>query len=118
MKYSILFLCLINLFASGISEGEKVFTGKGCYGCHGIDAGGNGNYPKLANRSEEYLIDKLTSYKSGKIKTGNADVMNPFAQSLNEDEIKQVAKYLSNMQENLSEDSYELGDDPWDGGGS
>lgn len=118
MKYSIIFLFLIKLFAEEVSYGEKVYTGSGCYGCHGIDGGGSGNYPAIANRSEYYLINKLKAYKNDEIKTPNAGVMKPFAESLSESEMKDVAKYLANMKNHIKTDSYELGFDPWDGGGS
>lgn len=118
MKYLffILFLFIISLNAS--NSGKTIFTGKGCYGCHGISAGGSGNYPALANKNKSYLINKLTLYKNGKIKTTGADVMNSFAESLSEYEIREVSKYLSNMKDNADIDSYEIGEDPWDGGGS
>ncbi len=116
MKYLILFLSIINLFA--INFGEKVYTGKGCYGCHGIDGGGSGNYPAINKKSEYYFISKLNAYKNGEIKTPNADVMNPFAQSLTESEIKDLAKFLSNMTKQDDKEKYRLGREPWDDGGS
>ena len=116
MRYFLIFLFIIAVNAS--DTGKRIYTGKGCYGCHGITGGGSGNYPALANKSENYLINKLTLYKNGEIKTVGADAMNPFAQSLSESDIKEVSKYLSNIKNSVNIDSYEPEYEPWGGGGS
>ncbi len=116
MKYFFISLFIFSLNAS--DTGKRIYTGKGCYGCHGITGAGSGNYPVLANKNQNYLINKLISYKNGKIKTIGADVMNPFAQSLSEYDIKEVSKYLSNMKNSINEEAYEPDYEPWGGGGS
>lgn len=33
-----------------------------CAGCHGLDAKGNGQFPRLAGQLNDYIVDKLTNW--------------------------------------------------------
>ncbi len=105
----LLFVIITHFFAA---DGQKVYTSYGCYGCHGIDAKGNGDYPSLASKSYDYLLTRLNGYKNGTINSYRADMMKPFAKSLSDEEIKAVAEYLSTLKESPKRyyEEYDLSD--------
>src|SRR5579872_3710848 len=64
-----------------------------CTSCHG-DAGNSTivTNPKLAAQHEAYIVKQLTNFKSGE--RANA-IMGPFAQKMTEEEMRNLAAYLS-----------------------
>ena len=64
-----------------------------CAACHGAD--GNSQitiYPKLAGQYKNYLINTLSSYKSGSRKNA---IMNGFAAGLSDQDIEDLSEYFS-----------------------
>ena len=64
-----------------------------CAACHGAD--GNSQitiYPKLAGQYKNYLINTLSSYKSGSRKNA---IMNGFAAGLSNQDIEDLSEYFS-----------------------
>ncbi|NII09395.1 cytochrome c [Oleiagrimonas sp. C23AA] len=88
-------------FGSAHAEGNKangktlVYT---CAGCHGVPGYENAypNYrvPKIAGQNEQYLINALNGYKTGKRKHPTMDAQ---AESLTEQNIQDIAAYLSSL---------------------
>ncbi len=80
-------------------DGAEVYTSKGCGGCHGAD--GNmpimGAYPKVAGQNLDYIIQQLNDIKSGARSNGQSTTMKGIMAAVNEDEIKAVATYLSEL---------------------
>ena len=69
-----------------------------CHGCHGIQ-GYRTEYPsyhvpRIAGQNEQYLIDALNEYRSGARKF---PTMNAQASSLTEQQIENIAAYLSSL---------------------
>ena len=69
-----------------------------CHGCHGV-TGYMSVYPeyhvpRIAGQNEQYIIDALKEYKSGARKF---PTMNAQANSLSEDQIENIAAYLSSL---------------------
>ena|SRR5215469_4319881 len=69
-----------------------------CNGCHGIP-GTNNAYPqypvpKIAGQNEQYIISALHEYKSG---DRTHSTMMAQAQSLSDQEIEDIAAYLSSI---------------------
>jgi cytochrome c553 len=69
-----------------------------CNGCHGVP-GTNNAYPqypvpKIAGQNEQYLISALHEYKSG---DRTHPTMMAQAQSLSDQEIQDIAAYLSSI---------------------
>ena len=69
-----------------------------CNGCHGVP-GANNAYPqypvpKIAGQNEQYIISALHEYKSG---DRTHPTMTAQAQSLSEQEIDDIAAYLSSI---------------------
>jgi len=82
---------------SAMADGAALFTAKGCTGCHGV--GGvkpiMPAYPKVAGQGKEYIIQQMTDIKSGARNNGQTAAMKGIMASVSEDEIKELAEYLS-----------------------
>jgi cytochrome c553 len=87
--------------ASAHAEGDKaagrtlVYT---CAGCHGVPGYSNAypDYPvpKIAGQNEQYIVNALNEYKSG---DRTYPTMMAQAQSLSEQNIQDIAAYLSSL---------------------
>jgi cytochrome c553 len=71
-----------------------------CSACHGPDAHGQDQIPRLAGQLYPYLQDQLTAWQHGfrgkdPTDPNNDNVMVPIASALNKEQIKEVAAYLS-----------------------
>jgi cytochrome c553 len=73
-----------------------------CAGCHGPEAKGEGQFPRLAGQLSDYVADKLTNWaKERGQNPSNPDpsaIMAPIAHGLNQEQIKAVAAYLSHLE--------------------
>jgi len=77
--------------AAGKAKAEE----KACAGCHGEDDGkSTAPNPRLAGQYEGYLVKALKDYKKGVRKN---PIMNGFAESLTEQEIKDISAYFSSQ---------------------
>ncbi len=65
-----------------------------CLGCHGVDAEGKGQFPKLAGQHPDYLEQQLKNFKVGLRKNGP---MQAITANLNESEIKALAAYFGSL---------------------
>lgn len=88
----------LNAQAAGdASAGEKLFYT--CTGCHGIagykNAYPNYSVPKVGGQSETYLVNALKAYQKGDRKH---PTMRAQAQSLNDQDIADIAAFLSSVQ--------------------
>lgn len=88
--------------ASAHAEGGDKAAGRTlvytCAGCHGVPGYSNAypDYPvpKIAGQNEQYLINALTEYKNG---GRTYPTMAAQAQSLSDQNIKDIAAYLSSL---------------------
>lgn len=92
------FVCFASsAFAKGDPAKGKVevYT---CHGCHGIPGYESVNpeyhVPRIAGQNEQYIIDALKEYKSGARKY---PTMNAQANSLTDQQIEDIAAYLSSL---------------------
>ena len=80
--------------AADAAAGEATYSSMGCMGCHG--PGGASAmpdmFPGLAGLEEAYIIEQLNAFKSGE--RVNA-TMQPMASVLSDDDIANLAAYLS-----------------------
>ena len=65
-----------------------------CAGCHGPNAAGTADFPRLAGQHAQYLLKQLRSFQSN---LRDVAVMHGVAQSLNIDEMKAIAAYLQSL---------------------
>ena len=82
---------------SGNAENGRGLTYT-CQGCHGIagyrNAYPNFHVPKIGGQSSEYLVNALSEYKKG---TRKHPTMQAQAQSFSEQDIADIAAFLSNL---------------------
>lgn len=78
------------------STGEGVFKTK-CASCHGSDAMGRADFPKLAGQSKADLEKKLTGYKNGTFGNKMKAVMEPNAKALSSNQIEDIAGYIAGL---------------------
>jgi cytochrome c553 len=91
-----------------VSEGEKIFhegvpTAEipACEACHGQDAHGQDEIPRLAGQLDGYIINKLTNWPKERGQNPKVDdnsaIMAPIAERLTKEQIAAVAAYLSDL---------------------
>lgn len=92
-----------------ISAGKKIYEGglekadvPACVGCHGPDAKGQGQFPRLAGQLSDYIFNKLSNWdkERGRNPTNpdSSAIMAPIAHNLTEQQIKAVAAYLNQLE--------------------
>jgi len=115
----LLFLFPVLLYGGGdqYNTGKKLYFSKGCSGCHGVSATGNGQYPSLAYRRKTFLDYRLKQLRAKQGNTQLASMMIPFAMELNDTQIDALSTFLSNYHEN-NKKRYEPGNSNAGDGGS
>ena len=80
--------------AGDAAAGESAFLSKGCVGCHGPagDSQAPEMFPKLAGLEKAYISAQLAAFRSGE-RAG--PTMNPMASTLTDEDIENLAEYLS-----------------------
>ncbi len=74
-------------------DGQQIYTTK-CFMCHGPDARGSDDFPRLAGQPPEYIVRTLASYRSSLVKRAQT-AMSGVASTLEKDDIEALAAYLS-----------------------
>ena len=79
-----------------VAAGEARY-GVNCFICHGQKGKCMASYPKLAGKPVPYLIEKLETYRAGTRIGPNSDLMIMNAEPLSDEEIANLAAYLSSL---------------------
>jgi cytochrome c553 len=83
-------------------EGVPAANIPACTLCHGEDAKGNGQFPRLASQLDDYIVAKLSNWNKERGQNPDAPdpstIMEPIAHALTETQIKTVAAYLSYLE--------------------
>src|SRR5664280_640470 len=73
-----------------------------CATCHGPDAKGNGEFPRLAGQLNDYILNKLVNWNSERgqdpAKPDTSAIMQPIAHNLTKAQIAAVAAYLNYLE--------------------
>jgi len=92
-----------------VADGKAIFT-QGvpakdvppCTTCHGDEAKGNGEIPRLAGQLNDYVIAKLTNWDKergqNKAEPDTSAIMEPIAHGLTPPQIRAVAAYVSTLE--------------------
>lgn len=75
--------------------GEKLFNTK-CFFCHGKNAHGKKELPRIASQPSKYIIRTLQNYQSPRAKRIKS-AMSRIAKTLNENEIEALTAYLTSI---------------------
>jgi cytochrome c553 len=89
-----------------VATGERIFQDgvpdanvAACAACHGPDAKGTGEIPRLAGQLPDYTVNKLVNWSKERgqnpAKPDTSAVMSPVAHSLTRSQVEAVAAYLS-----------------------
>ena len=82
-----------------LADGKALYLEKTCIACHGKDAKKplTPEYPRLAGQNAKYAERQMLDIKSGARANGNSAAMKGVMHLVSEDEIKELAKYLSEI---------------------
>ena len=91
-----------------MSEGEKIYHEgvpsaevPACESCHGPDAHGMSQFPRLAGQLYGYVVSKLVNWSKERGQDpnnpDNSQVMGPIAEKLTKEQIAAVAAYVSDL---------------------
>jgi cytochrome c553 len=108
----------LSLFSFANSEMETLYLKNACNSCHGMYGEGMGASPRLQGVREEILLRRLKDLQAGKPRTAFGSIMISFAKILDENQTKEMAKYLSNLKTNVDDERYDIEYDPAGDGGS
>jgi len=97
---------------------ETFYLKNACNSCHGMYGEGMGATPRLQGVKESILLRRLKNLQQGKTRTAFGTIMISFAKSLDDNQTKEMAKYLSQLKTKIDEDRYDEEYDPNDDGGS
>ena len=109
---SLILLSSALLAQSGASydNGRSIYYANGCANCHGTNAEGSSYYPKLANKKENYLREKLINFKKGVATTQKQEIMFTFADALSSKDIVEITYFLANFKKDAS-NKYDVEED-------
>ena len=86
------------IFQNGIPSADV----PACASCHGADAKGNGQFPRLAGQLNDYILAKLTNWTKERGQDPNnpdtSAIMAPIAHQLTPKQVAAVAAYLSELE--------------------
>ena len=97
---------------------ETLYLKNGCNGCHGMYGEGIGASPRLQGIREDILLRRLKNLQQGKPRSAFGTVMVSFAKALDENQTKEMVKYLSNLKTIVDDDRYDIEYEPAGDGGS
>ena len=87
-----------------VAEGKKIYEEGvpganviACASCHGKEAKGDGQFPRLAGQIYAYVTLQLTNWSKERAEN-TSDIMAPIARGLTEMQIKAVAAYVSSLE--------------------
>ncbi len=85
--------------APALADGKALYLEKTCVACHGKDAKKplTPEYPKLAGQNAKYAERQMLDIKSGARANGNTAAMKGVMHLVSDEEIKELAKYLSEI---------------------
>ena len=117
MKKLLLFTAL-SLSTYANNEMEMLYLKNACNSCHGMYGEGMGASPRLQGVPEHVLLRRLKDLQNGKTRSAFGSIMISFAKALDENETKEMAKYLSNLETKVEDGRYEIEYEPAGDGGS
>lgn len=101
MKYGLIIAAVAatSFAVPAMADGKALYLEKTCVACHGKDGKKplTPEYPKLAGQNAKYAEKQMQDIKSGARANGNSAAMKGVMHLVSDEEIKQLAKYLSEI---------------------
>jgi cytochrome c553 len=101
MKYRLLAAACAALLASAVPSAaetampaEEMYAAT-CSACHGRSGRGVSAYPSLRGQTEDYIAERLTTYRAGERIGPNSMLMIPMAVDLTDEDIAGLATFIS-----------------------
>ncbi|MEM8574849.1 MAG: cytochrome c [Pseudomonadota bacterium] len=94
---SIAFTVNVAHSAKGDAKAGEARYAQTCVNCHGPGGQGMASFPKLAGQSADYIIGRLNQYRAGETIGPNSALMIPMATGLSDEEILNLAAYISTV---------------------
>ena len=92
LKMVIVFALMALASGAAAASGERLYAT--CAACHGTNGAGSGNtLPTLAGQSKQALVASMRAFKAG---TRPATIMHQIAKGYTDEQIEQIAVFLSN----------------------
>ncbi|MCC5813089.1 MAG: c-type cytochrome [Ectothiorhodospiraceae bacterium] len=80
--------------ADDIAVGEAIYA-ESCVSCHGRAGRGMASFPSITGRDADYIAKRLEQYRAGERVGPNTPLMAPHAADLSDDDIANLAAYIS-----------------------
>jgi len=91
-------------FTANVAEGAEGDASAGearyaqtCANCHGPGGQGMASFPQLSGKDADFIIGRLKQYRAGETVGPNSGLMIPMAANLSDEEIVNLAAYLSTV---------------------
>ncbi|MCX7167388.1 MAG: cytochrome c [Rhodocyclales bacterium] len=104
MKLSLILAAAVTITAASfaapaLADGKTLYMEKTCIACHGKDAKKplTPEYPRLAGQNAKYAENQMKDIKSGARANGNTAAMKGVMHLVTDEDIKELAKYLSEI---------------------
>ncbi len=101
MKFvmTLLAAAIVSAPAFAAADGATLYQEKTCWSCHGKDGKKTltPQFPKVAGQNAAYAEQQMKDIKSGARANGNSAAMKGVMHLVTEAEIKELAKYLSEI---------------------
>ena len=81
------------IYTSGVLSAQV----PACSSCHGEKGAGGGIFPRIAGQNPQYLLSQLRFFRSGVRSDQGADIMKPITQHLSDEQMEEVAHYISTL---------------------
>lgn len=76
-------------------EAAATMYARSCAQCHGRTGRGMASFPSIAGKDADYLAERLELYRAGETVGPNSPLMRPVAAKLSDDDIAQLAAFIS-----------------------
>lgn len=76
-------------------EAAETLFSRNCRACHGNKAQGVASYPKLSDKTPDYIAEKLEIYRAGERVGPNSVLMIQNARDLSDQDIANLAAYVT-----------------------
>jgi len=80
---------------AGDAVGGAALYQSSCASCHGLNAEGQGIFPKLVGQTADEIAANLRAYRAGEKTGGNAAMMTPVAAGLSDQDIANLAAHIA-----------------------
>jgi cytochrome c len=99
MKLIIAVAALAAVSGTALADGATLFAEKTCVACHGKDGKKPllPDYPKIAGQSKAYIEKQMRDIKSGARANGNSAAMKGVMEIVTDEDIPQIADYVSKL---------------------